>query len=169
MTKTVDLDSFVSELENYEFGVKYIIPTDYTSLDDVADSFTDELDNILHARTYLEKQLRLYLKDEQLMAYLPRLEATDNLLRTKQKIVLKLEPDFARGRTHLRQTPPETYWWWYLDDPTVVEVEQEIAYVSQDCLGLTFEESIIAQVGLQAGQLVKITANTKHILISVQE
>jgi hypothetical protein len=167
---TINMDNFVSELENYEFGVKHIIPATSQPLDDGESSFTDELDNILHTRTYLERELRLYPQEQQLLAYLPRLEAADNILRAKREIVLKLVPDFARGRARLRQTPPETYWWWYLDAPILTEVEEQIVYISQDRLGLTFTEAIVAGVGLRAGQSVKVTAaDPKHILISIQE
>lgn len=165
----IDLESFVSELENYEFGVKYIIPTDLKFSNDIDSSFTDELDNILDTRTYIEKQLRLYPEEEQLKTYLARLKAADNLLRAKREIVLKVAPDFAKGRARLRQVPPETYWWWYLDNPDLVEVRQEIVYISQNRLGIAFDESVVARAGLQAGQSVKITADTKHILVSIQE
>jgi hypothetical protein len=166
---TIDLNGFVSELENYEFGVKNVIPAEHIPLAHES-AFTDELDNILHARTYLEKQLRLHPQESQLLTYLPRLEVADNLLRAKRDIILKLVPDFAKGRTRLRQTPPETYWWWYLDSPNVVETEEQIIYIAQDRLGLTFTDDIISHIGLRPGQSVKVTAaDPKHILISIQE
>ena len=166
---TIDLDGFISELENYEFGVKNVIPAE--SIPQAREgSFSDELDNILHARTYLEKQLRLYPHVSQLLSHLPRLEAADNLLRAKKDIILELAPDFAKGRAHLRQTPPETYWWWYLDAPHVIETEEQIIYIAQDRLGLTFTEDLISHIGLRPGQSVKVTAaDPKHILISIQE
>jgi hypothetical protein len=100
--------------------------------------------------------------------YLPRLEVANNVLRTKREVVLNLMPNFAQARTRLKQIPPEIYWWWYLDNPTLVEIEQEITYVSPEQLGLTFEEAIIARTGLKPGQSVKVTADAKHILISIQ-
>jgi hypothetical protein len=167
---TINLDIFVSELENYEFGVKHIIPTTSETLVDDGNAFTDELDNILDARTYLEKMIRLYPREPHILAHLPRLRVADSILRAKQDTVLKLVPNFAQGRRHLKQTPPESYWWWYLDTPVMAETEEQIIYVTQNRLGLTFTEAIVAGVGLRAGQSVKVTAaDSKHILISLQE
>jgi len=162
-----DMITFLEELENYEFGVKHIIPAKYHPAD-IPGAFTDELDNILYARTYLEKQLSLYPQEVDQSGYFSRLEAADKLLHSKWEVILKIVPGFANGRSRLRQKYPETYWWWYLDSPRAVEVEQAIIYVSKERLGLTLAESIVARVGLYAGQLVKITVpDTKHILISV--
>lgn len=162
-----DRITFVEELENYEFGVKHIIPRKYHPAK-VPDAFTDELDNILHARTYLEKQVSLYPEEVHKSRYLPRLETADHLFQAKREVILNIVPDFAHGRTRLREKYPETYWWWYLDKSQVFEIEQPIIYVEKERLGLTLAESIVARVGLYAGQLVKITVpDTKHILISV--
>ena len=163
----VDLEAFVEELETYEFGVKYIIPTEYRS-DNVDSALSDELDNILDARTYLEKQVRLYPELAQQSDYLSRLQVSDNLLRSKREIILSMVPDFARGRTRLRDRYPETYWWWYLEQPMPTEAEEQIVYVSKEHLGLSLAESIMARASLQVGQLIKITVpDTKHFLISI--
>jgi hypothetical protein len=162
-----DLDTYISELENYEFGVKHIIPTEYKSVDD---SFTDELDNILDARSYLETQGQLYPQQTGQKDFAKRLVKNDNLLRAKREILLKLIPNFGHARTRLKQTPPKNHWWYYLDKPLLSEVEQQIIAVQPNRLGLTFDQAIISQFGLRVGQPVKVIAtDAKHILISIQE
>lgn len=162
-----NLETFVEELENYEFGVKHVIPEKYHS-DHVDSALSDELDHILDARTYLEKQVRLYPELARQNDYLSRLQASDNLLRGKREIILSLVPDFAQGRTRLRDRYPETYWWWYMDQPMATETEEQIVYVSKEHLGLTLAESIMARASLQVGQLIKITVpDAKHFVISI--
>ena len=122
----IDLEGFLLELENYEYGVKHIIPSVFTSIEDVNGAFTDELGNILHARTHLEGELRLHPENKELTRYTDKLEQLDNILHAKREVVLKIVPNFARARKSLRRTPPRSQWWWYLDE---LEELEELASI----------------------------------------
>lgn len=109
------LKGFLRELRNYEYGVKHIIPAVFTSLEDVDSAFTDELENILYARTWLERESRLHPESQGLMPYIAQLRELDSIFRAKRDTVLQIVPNFADGRRSLRKTVPRSHWWWYLD------------------------------------------------------
>ena len=107
----VDVEGFLRELENYEYGVKHIIPATFSSIEDVDGAFTDELESILYARTCLERELRLHPDRQELALHLDHLGGLDCIFRAKRDIVLKIVPNFASRRRSLRKTPPRSHWW----------------------------------------------------------
>jgi hypothetical protein len=166
-------EGFLREFKNYEYGVRCVIPSTFasTSSEDVDSAFTDELDNILYARTYLERELRLHPEDKELAPYIVRLEELDNLFRAKRDIVLRIVPNFARGRRLLRRTPPSSHWWWYLDTLEEEEYEtmQDVIPLTPERLGLAFDAVVATRMGLRPGQKVRVRMpDETHLVISVQ-
>jgi hypothetical protein len=162
-------EGFLREFKNYEYGVKYVIPSASTSSEDVDSAFTDELDNILYARTYLERELRLHPEDKELASYVARLAELDSLFRAKRDIVLRIVPNFARGRRLLRRTPPRSHWWWYLDTLEEYEAMQDVISLTPERLGLVLDAVVATRMGLRPGQRVRLRmADEAHLVISVQ-
>lgn len=82
---TFDLEGLRIEFENYEYGVKHVIPSSLA--EEVDGAFTDELMNILHARSYLERELFLQPESQELAEYKEKLGQLDSLLYAKRGIL----------------------------------------------------------------------------------
>jgi hypothetical protein len=165
----VNVEGFLRELKNYEYGVKHIIPSVFTSLDNVDSAFTDELENILYARTYLERELRLHPESKELVPHIAQLTDLDSIFRSKRDVVLQIVPDFGRGRRLLRKMPPKSHWWWYLDFLEEYETVQEVIPLAPERLGLILDEVVAARMGLRPGQTLRVRMpDSEHLLISVQ-
>ncbi len=165
----VNVKGFLREFENYEYGVKHIVPAVFTSLDDIDSAFSDELENILYARTYLERELCLYPESQELAPYVAQLEDLDSIFRAKQDIVLQIVPNFADGRKSLRKTPSRSHWWWYLDALEEYEALQEVIPMTPEHLCLTFDAVVVARMGLRPGQALRVRMpDERHLVISVR-
>lgn len=130
--KLKDMEGFLIELENYDFGVRKLIPPVFTSLEDADEAFSDELDGLLYARDYLEREIREGSVDEALASHLKRIKELDALLRARKEIVLKIIPNFSRWRERFKEKPPRSHWWWYLDQLDEHETRQEVLSLSID-------------------------------------
>jgi len=165
----VDVEGFLRELKNYEYGVKHVIPAAFASIEEVDGALTDELENILYARTYLERELRLHPDSQELALHLDHLGELDSIFRAKRDIILRIVPNFASGRRSLRKAPPRSHWWWYLDDLEEYEAWQEVVPLASERLGLVFDVGVAARMGLRPGQAVRVRMpDEKHLVISVQ-
>jgi hypothetical protein len=166
--RTNGLEAFRRELQNYDYGVRQVIPASPQALPEADEAFSDELESLLFARDWLERELRAHSADQAYQPLGERIQELDALLRAKRPLVLTLVPNYARWRDTLKEHPPQAHWWWYLDQ-VEAEYESQQAVVSlADHLGVVFDEDVVARVGLRAGQPVTVRVSDKrHILIAV--
>jgi len=170
-TMDTGVRDFHIEFENYDFGVRRIIPWTVTSPDDIDDAFSDELDSLLYARDCLEEELQAHPDSEELAPYIDKIKELDFILHAKRHVVLQIIANYPQWRETLKERPPRSHWWWYLDqlNGDGYETEREVVSWPAEQLGIVFGEEIAARVGLKAGQRVTIRVpDDKHIVISVQ-
>lgn len=118
----LDREGFLTELENYERGIRQIIPAYLTGKFQDQEAFVDEVSAILWARDYLEDHLdELGPKDADLVR---RIDELDRLLLVSKDAFLACAPFYISFRQQT-QAPP-TRWWYYLDRITRTVVEQFI-------------------------------------------
>lgn len=171
MQKKRALRGFLLELENYDYGVRKIIPDALTSLLAVDQAFGEELEGLLDARDYLEERLQVLRDDPTYASTMDRIQALDEMLRTKRNIILEIVPNFPMWRERRRWKPPRSHWWWYLDqlDDDGHESEQEVVPVPQNRLAVTLDPELAARVGLTVGKRVTVRAqDDRHLIISVR-
>lgn len=116
----LDRESLLIELENYEYGVRQIIPGYLTGRFKDQEALADEVSAILWARDYLEDHLaELGPEDADLVR---RIDELDRLLLVSKDAFLTRTPFYA-GFRRQSQAPPAR-WWYYLDMVTRTVVEQ---------------------------------------------
>jgi hypothetical protein len=116
----LDRKGFLTELENYERGVRQIIPAYLTGRFKDREAFEDEVSAILWARDYLEDHMsELGPEDAELAR---RMDELDRLLLISKDALLAHAPFYPSFREQT-QAPP-TRWWYYLDKVTRTVVEQ---------------------------------------------
>jgi len=116
----LDRESFLTELENYEYGVRQIIPGYLTGKFQDQEAFVDEVSALLWARDYLEDHLAELGPEDAALVY--RIDELDRLLLVSKDALLVRAPYYASFRQQ-GQVPP-AHWWYYLDMITRTVVEQ---------------------------------------------
>ncbi len=165
-----DLESFLTEFNNYDFGVRRIIPATITSPEDIDSAFSDELDSLLFARDYLEEALQEHPDSEEYDPFVSRIRELDSLLIAKRHVVMQIITNYPEWRDTLKIKPPKSHWWWYLDqiDQDGYETQQEVISLETNRLGVVLDEEIASRMGLKAGQRITVRiSDDRHILISV--
>jgi len=166
----MDETGLLIEFQNYEYVLTRIIPSIFTSLDDIDSAFGDELNCLLHARDELEQQINENWEEEAFTPYWRRILELDMILRAKRDIVLCIVPDFSRWRKRFKSPPPRSHWWWYLDELVAESYQshEKVIALPTDRLALTLDSEVIARTGLRPGQQVTVqVSDDKHIVVSL--